>query len=65
MKPIKEQTLKDRERQVIDNRIHSLRNELSRRYERDADKLLGYRKPVEVPLPTVSGGRPESNRRKF
>jgi hypothetical protein len=62
----KDRTLKDRETLVINNRIHDLKKELSRRYESDADRLLGYGKPIDSDSPaTISGGRPESNRRKF
>jgi hypothetical protein len=66
MKRPKDRTLKDERRAVIDSELESLKKALSARYESQADRLLSVRKPVESnSLATVSGGRPESNRRKF
>ena len=66
MKRRKDRTLKDEGRAVIDSELESLKRALSARYESHADRLLGVSKPVESnSLPTISGGRPESNRRKF
>jgi len=59
-------TLKDEGRPLIESTLQSLKRELAARYEAQADRLMGINKPVESnSLPTISGGRPESNRRKF
>ncbi len=66
MRPRKLPVLKDEERPLIENTLRSLKRELAALCDAQADRLLGDNKPHESnPLRTVSGGRPESNRRKF
>jgi hypothetical protein len=59
------QELKDECRSVIKDQLESLKKELSERIERGADRLVGKMKDWSVSVPAISGGRPESNRRKF
>jgi hypothetical protein len=58
--------LKDEEIPLLENTIQSLKRKLSALHESQADRLLGISKRDESnSFPAVSGGRPESNRRKF
>jgi TfoX/Sxy family transcriptional regulator of competence genes len=66
MRPSKNHTLKDMERSVIESALDSAKRELALRYDSVADKLLGTNKAAESDsIKAISGGRPESNRRKF
>jgi hypothetical protein len=66
MRRQKDPALKDLERAVMDGELQLLKLQLSALLESRADRVLGIRKKAESSsLPTVSGGRPESNRRKF
>jgi hypothetical protein len=66
--PMKRRTenLKDNRRLVYDERIAELKTELSKRCERIANQILKKPKSeLDNSVPVISGGRPESNRRKF
>jgi len=66
MKRRKNLTLKDEVRTVYEDKLASLRKELSARYESMADQILKKkRKEISTSVPAVSGGRAESHRRKF
>jgi hypothetical protein len=66
MKKRKEVPLKDEWTQVYNGELDALKNELSQRYETMSDKILKKkRKEFSTSVPAMSGGRPESNRRKF
>jgi hypothetical protein len=58
--------LEDRDRLVIENELQRLKGKLSDFHETRADKLLHADKDAESSsINALSGGRPESNRRKF
>jgi hypothetical protein len=62
----KDPTLKDEELSVIKGRRESIKEELDQLRDLLANKCLGANKPVESnSIRAISGGRPESNRRKF
>jgi hypothetical protein len=66
MRRRKDPTLEDREIPVLKSEIDSLKRKLSKRYEIQADRILGARKPLDLTsVPATSGGQFESNRRKF
>ena len=65
MKRQKDPTLKDESRVIIESELASARKELSDMIERNADRLIGKKKKWSVSVPAISGGRPESNRKKF
>ena len=65
MKQRTNQALKDEWRAVISSQLESAKKELSDRIERSADRLIGMKKEQSSSVPTLIGGRPESNRRKF
>ena len=65
MKQRENQPLKDECLAVINSELASTRKKLSDRIERSADRLLGTKKGRSSSVPTLIGGRPESNRRKF
>ena len=51
---------------MLKSEIDSLKRKLSKRYEIQADRMLGARKPLDLTsVPASSGGQFESNRRKF
>lgn len=64
MKRQKDVTLKDERSVVIDARLASIRRERDALVETYGDGLLGNKKKSNS-IPAISGGRPESNRRKF
>lgn len=62
----KDPTLEDRVLELIDSRLEANKRELARAYDLLGDKLLDNKKRIKsTSIPTISGGRPESNRRKF
>jgi hypothetical protein len=66
MLPGKDPTLKDEELSVRKGRRESIKKELDQLRDLLANKYLGANKPVESKsIKTISGGRPESKRRKF
>ena len=64
MKQRENQPLKDECLAVINSELASTRKKLSDRIERSANRLLGRQKRSSS-IPTLIGGRPESNRSKF
>ena len=65
MRPRKAPTLKDMERSLIERELDAAKRELALRYDSVADKLLGTTKAESDSIKAISGGRPETNRRKF
>jgi hypothetical protein len=57
--------LKDEQRKVYKDEIAAIRKELDKRYERMGDRVLGRQEKDSTSVKASSGGRPESNRRKF
>ncbi len=65
MRPRRDATLKDMERWLIESELAAAKRELALRYDSLADKLLGTTEAAESDsIKAISGGRPESNRRK-
>jgi hypothetical protein len=64
MKRPKDVTLKDQGNAVTKAKISSNKKEIDALAEEYGNRLLG-RKEESTSIPAISGGRPESNRRKF
>jgi hypothetical protein len=64
MKRKEKQPLRDEEKLVSKERSAAMKDELDLFVEEYEKRLLGSN-PDSIPLKTVSGGRPESNRSKF
>jgi hypothetical protein len=64
MKQRKVQPLKDEGKAVVNATIDSYQGVIDRMIKRSGDRMLGKEK-LSTSIPAVSGGRPESNRRKF
>ncbi len=64
MKQRKVQPLKDEGKAVVNAAIDSFQSDVDRMIKRSGDMMLGKERP-STSIPAVSGGRPESNRRKF
>jgi hypothetical protein len=65
MKRAKIQTLRDEQRTVNAARQEEIRIALDAAVEEYGNRMLGKKKQESDSIKALSGGRPESNRRKF